>query len=130
LKAYVETSAALKLLIEELESVALSAYLDELVGNGVDLVSSWLLETELRRCAVRLELSQMHVTELLDRFTLFELDRLVFNQAGLLPGAHLRSLDALHIAGAMRVGAEVFVAYDVRQSESAQAVGLRVRAPV
>jgi hypothetical protein len=130
LKAYVETSAALKLLIEELESVALSAYLDELVGNGVDLVSSWLLETELRRCAVRLELSQMHVTELLDRFTLFELDRLVFNQAGLLPGAHLRSPDALHIAGAMRVGAEVFVAYDVRQSESAQAVGLRVRAPV
>lgn len=126
---YVETSAAAKLLVEEPESAALSTYLDGLAADDVALVSGMLLETELRRLAVRHELSQLAVSDLLDRFDLIELDRSIHTEAGLLPGTHLRSLDALHIAVAVRIGAESMVAYDVRQSESARAVGLRVVAP-
>lgn len=126
---YIETSAAGKLLVEEAESVALRTYLDQLLDDDVPVVSSLLLETELRRIAVRDALSQSTVTDLLDRFYLYTPDRRVFMQAGLLPDPHLRSLDALHIAVAMRVEAETMITYDIRQAESARAAGLRVFAP-
>ncbi|HEY4006179.1 MAG TPA: type II toxin-antitoxin system VapC family toxin [Pseudonocardia sp.] len=126
---YVETSAAAKLLVDEAESTALAAALDKLADDEIRLVSSMPLETELRRLAVRHELSQTDVTKLLDRFELFELDRAVYVSAGLLPGPQLRSLDALHIAVALRVGAESMIAYDIQKTNSARAVGLRVLAP-
>ncbi len=126
---YVETSAAAKLLVEEAESDALSRCLDDLAENEVGLVSSTLMETELRRFAVRHELSQAAVSDLLDRFDLLEPDRAIFVEAGLLPGTHLRSLDALHIAVAVRVAAESMIAYDSRQTAAAREVGLRVVAP-
>ncbi len=127
--AYADTSAAAKLLVDESESAALGAYLDGLVSDGVPLVSSLLLETELRRLAVRHRLNQAAVSDVLDRFDLFEPDRAIFVEAGLLPGAGLRSLDALHIVVAVRLEADVLVTYDVRQAESARLVGLRVVAP-
>lgn len=127
--AYADTSAAAKLLVDESESAALSAYLDGLVSDGVPLVSSVLLETELRRLAVRHRLNQAAVSDVLDRFDLFEPDRAIFVEAGVLPGAGLRSLDALHIVVAVRLEADVLVTYDVRQAESARLVGLRVAAP-
>lgn len=126
---YVDTSAAAKLIVDESESPALSAYLDGLVSEGVPLVSGVLLETELRRLAVRHRLSQAAVSDVLDRFDLYEPDRAIFVEAGLLPGASLRSLDALHIVVAVRLEADVLVTYDVRQTESARLVGLRVIAP-
>jgi predicted nucleic acid-binding protein len=128
LSVYVETSAAAKLLVEEPESAALTKYLDDLVDRS-PLISSMVLETELRRFAVRHDLNQSAVSDVLDRFDLIDLDRAIFVEAGLLPGTHLRSLDALHIAVAVRMGADSMVAYDVRQAESARAVGLRVVAP-
>lgn len=126
---YLETSAAAKLLVEEAESAALSRYLDDLADDDIAVVSSMVLETELRRLAVRLELSQSDVSEVLERVDLYELDRAVFVEAGLLPGKHLRSLDALHVAVAVRVAAEEMATYDARQAEAARSVGLRVVAP-
>jgi hypothetical protein len=66
---YLDTSAAAKLLVEEDESDALVAYLDRTV-DGQDLISSALLETELRRLAIRIRLDQLVVTELLARIDL------------------------------------------------------------
>lgn len=126
---YVDTSAAGKLLIEEAESSVLRAYFDALVSNNVRIVSSFLLETELRRIAVRHGLSQAGASAVLDRFELLDPDRAVFAEAGLLPGANLRSLDALHIATAIRVEADAVVTYDVRMADAARGVGLRVVAP-
>lgn len=126
---YVETSAAAKLLVDEAESDALGAYLDEQAAQDVPLVSSFLTETELRRFAVRHDVDQSAVTELLDRFDLLEPDRSTYVEAGLLPGRNLRSLDALHIAVAVRAQVDVMVAYDVRQSDAVRSVGLHVVSP-
>ncbi|WP_034274042.1 type II toxin-antitoxin system VapC family toxin [Haloechinothrix halophila] len=126
---YLETSAAAKLLVTEHESAALSAHLDRLATEEVDIVSSVLLETELRRLAVRLDLDQSRVSDVLDRIDLYEPDRAAFVEAGLLPGKHLRSLDALHVAVAIRVAADEMATYDVRQAEAARSVGLAVVAP-
>lgn len=125
---YVETSAAAKLIVEEPESEALTRYLDAVADDAV-LVSSVLLETELRRLAVRHDLDQGAVTDVLDRIDLVDNDRAIHVEAGVLPGRNLRSLDALHVAVALRVEAETMVAYDIRQTEAARSVGLHVIAP-
>ncbi len=125
---YLDTSAAAKLLVDEAESEALAAYLDG-IGGDEDLVSSALLETELRRLAVRLALDQSAVSDLLARVELVDPPRSLFHEAGLLPGAHLRSLDALHLATALRVDADTLVAYDARLLDAARSVGLGVQSP-
>lgn len=125
-RAYIDTSAAAKLLIDEAESVALARWLD---GGTVEPVATLLVETELRRTASRGSLPQEHVTAILERFTLYELPPGLFREAGLLPGASLRTLDALHLSGAIRLEVEVLVTYDARLADAASAVGLAVLAP-
>ena len=127
--AYIESSAAAKLLVSEAASVTLADYLDQLTGGGSSLISCVLLETELRRLAVRDNLQQLEVTELLDRLDVIDLDREMYREAGLLPETTLRSLDAIHVAAALRAGADVMVTYDVRQTAAAESSGLRVVAP-
>jgi hypothetical protein len=116
-------------MVHEEGSAALTARLDAFAERGDDLVSSTLLETELRRLAVRWDLSQAEVTDVLQLFDIFTPDRALFSEAGLLPGRHLRSLDALHLAMALRLAAEVMITYDHGQADSAHAVGLEVLAP-
>ena len=53
----------------------------------------------------------------------------LFYEAGLLPGRHLRSLDALHLATAVRVDATAVVAYDHRLLEAARSLGLETMSP-
>jgi uncharacterized protein len=124
---YLDTSAALKLVVEESESEALAQGIDR---DQPDLVACWLLETEMRRAAQREDaLTQEIVTELLEGVSLYEVPSSLFREAGLLPGAHLRSLDALHLAAAIRIGVDRVVTYDSRLSDSARSLGLSVFAP-
>lgn len=124
---YLDTSAALKLVVDEPESDALARRIDH---EQPDLVACWLLETELRRVAHREPaLTQPLVSELLEGVSVFEVPAAVFREAGLLPGARLRSLDAIHLAAAVRIGVDQVVSYDTRMSDSARALGLSVIAP-
>jgi len=125
---YLDTSAAAKLLVEEAESEALARYLDDLDPEDGP-VSSALLESELRRVAVRFNLPQSAVSQVLARVALVEPQRSLFYEAGLLPGVSLRSLDALHLATALRIDAAMVVAYDVRLLDAARSLGLEVSSP-
>jgi predicted nucleic acid-binding protein len=124
--AYVDTSALAALVIDQPFSLALLGWLDE---DRADLVSSDLLETELRRIAVREGLDQADVTQLLDRVALAPLDRAAFRSAGLLPMQSLRTLHALHLEAALRLDVTGIITYHRRLGEAAQAVGLEVIAP-
>ena len=126
---YLESSAAVKLLVEEAESAALAAHLDAAVVAGDQVVSCVLLETELRRLAVRVGVSQAAVTELLEGVDVAELERAQFRTAGLLSGEQLRSLDALHVASALRWQADAMLSYDIRQAQAAKDAGILVLAP-
>ena len=123
---YVDTSALGALLIEQPESNALVEWLDRTADV---LVSSDLLETELRRIAVREGIDQGAVTRILDGVGLAALDRAVYRGAGLLPMPYLRTLDALHLEVAMRLDATAVLTYDHRLGKAARAVGLQVIAP-
>ena len=126
---YVETSAVAKLLFAEEESRALKAFLDRTVRDSGSAFSSILLETELRRVALRHRAPQDLATDVIGRFDLVEPDRAIYHQAGLLPGDGVRSLDAIHVAIALRIEAEQFVTYDARQAEAAAGAGLLVLSP-
>ena len=126
MKVYLDTSAAVKLMIEEAESTALARYLD---ADGVTVASSVLLETELRRTAERLDVPQSRAVAVLDRVALAEAPRSLFAEAGLLPGVMLRSLDAIHLATALRLESDVVVSYDIRQIAAAEGLGQRVESP-
>lgn len=124
---YVDTSAATKLLLEEQESPEL---VDVLERDQITLAGTWLVETELRRVVNRVPaLSQSMVTDLLDEFDLYEMPASLFREAGLLPGAQLRSLDALHLAAAVRIGVDGICTYDLRMQDSAWGLGLTVHTP-
>lgn len=123
---YVDTSALGALLIDQPESAALVEWLDR---TPVNLVSSDLLETELRRLAVRENLDQADVTRLLDGVALAALDRAVYRSAGFLPVPHLRTLDALHLEAALRLEVSAILTYDRRLIAAAQVFGLEVITP-
>lgn len=124
---YLDTSAALKLVLEEPESEALAHHID---SERPDLAAGWLLETEMRRAANRVAgLTMDAISEFLLGVNLYEMPGSVFREAGLLPGPNLRPVDALHLSVAVRIGVESVVTYDMRMAESARQLGLPVVAP-
>ena len=130
--SYLDASAAMKLLVQEAESDAMQAYL-QTRGEGAEerlLVSSWLLHTELHCAANRhpdaIGLDSVGVV--LDTASLIDLTRGDLLTAGALPG-RLRSHDALHLAVALRVGADEFLTYDSELAGAAAAAGLTVTRP-
>ena len=125
-RCYLDSSAAAKLLVTERESGALADWLDQ---SDVRPMATLLLETELRRLAVRLDVSQQAVTGVLEGIELYALPDTAFREAGLMPRRDLRSLDALHLAGALRLDVEVLVTYDERLAAASAAAGLTVVAP-
>lgn len=124
---YLDTSAALKLIVREPES---PAFLAAIQAKRPLVASSSLIETELRRAALRNPaVTQNDVFTLLSSLNIFEIGGAVYRQAGLLPGAHLRSLDAIHLACALLIDASAIVSYDKRMLEAAHQVGLPTLSP-
>jgi predicted nucleic acid-binding protein len=124
---YLDTSALAKLVVEEVESAALTRDLQD-----ETLASSALVRTELRRAAMRSEGSSSaeHVEAVLRTLHLVTLDRQILDEAGTLPPPVLRSLDALHVVTARLLpGLDAVVTYDRRMAAACESHGLRVRAP-
>ena len=126
MRCYVDASAAMKLVVTEIETPAVRQWFRDLHGT---VFSSILLETEVRRAAMANGASQAAATALLGRVEMVEAPRALFAAAGLLPIPGLRSLDALHLATAMREDAETLLTYDQRLVDAAAIVGLPTVSP-
>jgi predicted nucleic acid-binding protein len=126
---YLDTSAALKLVIDEPESTSLAALLNSVVDAGDELISSMLLFTELH-CAAgrRAGFPTDGVTAVLDSVALVDVTR-----ADLLRAATsawgLRSADAIHLATALRLVSDTMLTYDAELSAACRRVGITVEAP-
>jgi uncharacterized protein len=95
-------------------------------------VTSALTEVELTRAVARADASALaHVPGVLARCDRLDIDERVRADAAVLTPAELRSLDAIHLATAVELIAdlEAFVTYDKRPGESGEAAGLAVAAP-
>ena len=131
---YLDSSAVVKLIRDEPESIALRAHL-----VGSDLVSCELVLTEVPRAIHRaagsepdLDLVRLLRTAatVIDALALVPIDRPVLSAAGALSMPVLRALDAIHVVAAAGLGAiDSFVTYNTRQAAAAHAAGLPVVVP-
>jgi len=127
---YVDTSAAIKLLVEEQESAALAAHLEERREGGDTLAASLLLHTELHCAANRRSeyIDHEAVADVLSTLALIDIEAGDLMTAPLLPG-RLRSADAIHLATALRVNATAMVAYDNELCAAARTAGIEPLSP-
>jgi predicted nucleic acid-binding protein len=125
---YLDSSAIVKLVVREPESAALRRYL----RRRRPLISSALARTEVARAL--LPLGADFVARGQDVLTRLELarvsDRVVTAAGSILP-ENVRALDAIHLATARQLGADLarIVTYDDRMSRAARALGIPVAAP-
>lgn len=124
--SYLDTSAAMKLLIAEAGTEELVDALDDPARR---IVASWLLHTELHCAAGRRpeEISAARLRAVLERVLLTDLARADLLTAATL--APLRAQVAIHLAAAIRLGTEELITYDHELSDAAARVGIRVLSP-
>jgi predicted nucleic acid-binding protein len=127
---YLDTSAALKLVLPEAETASLELWIAERVG--VPRVSSRLLRIEMLRSVARTSPQRMsRANVVLSSVALVSMDD-VAPTAEVIGELMLRSLDAIHLATAHELRTELtaFVCYDKRLLDSARALGLPIESPL
>ena len=126
---YFDTSALVKLVVEEPETSALRTWLS---AEHRDVVSCDLSRTELLRAVRRVLPAQLTAAKrLLDSIVLLEVQATDFDHAGRLAPAPVRTLDAIHIAAALKLGDDLegIVTYDQRLADASLSLGIEVAAP-
>jgi len=134
---YLDSSALLKLLVDEAESEVLRAWLDARVAprdasRGEDVLSSELARVEVVRAMRRLAPEGVpEARVLVGQLHLIPLSSEVVARAADVGDPLLRSRDAIHLASALSLAADLhaFVAYDLRLVTAARAAGLEVVQP-
>jgi predicted nucleic acid-binding protein len=131
-RLYLDSSALVKLVVDERESDALVAA----IGDRV-MMSSELALTELPRAFRRAKASgratgtEHRVWRLLDRIGFVPLHRVQLVKAGLFEEPWLESLDAIHLAAALSNSDsfDAFVTYDDNQARAVRYAGLELLQP-
>ncbi len=126
---YLDSSAVVKLIVDETGSGDLAAYL---AGRPV-CITSRISEVEVRRAVARSggSVDPERVDGVLGALITRELDASLASAAGRLAPPALRSLDAIHLATALDLvlDLEAFVTYDARLAEAAAAAGMATVSP-
>ncbi len=128
---YIDTSALVKLIIEEPESIALSEWLSR--KSELPKVTSDLARIELIRVCKRVDDSLTPFAKLLlSGISTIPISSDILNIASELMPHELRSFDAIHLASAISIGSVLsdFVAYDSRLCSAAVHLGLSVSSPI
>ena len=125
---YLDTSALLKLVHPEAESMPLRTWL---ARHPADLVSSALIRTEASRVLLRSDPAALpYLPAILAVIAQIPISESILDRAALLPDSQLRTLDAIHIASAQDVpGITMMLAYDKRLLQAARQVGVSVASP-
>jgi predicted nucleic acid-binding protein len=125
----IDSSALVKLVIEEPESAALRSFLDTAEATG----ASALVFAEVPRASLRHDPEAGDRTQVVlgSLTTIVGVDRQLLDVAAALPPASLRSLDAIHLAAAQRFGDRLqgMITYDDRLAGAASAHGMEVVSP-
>jgi predicted nucleic acid-binding protein len=128
---YFDTSALVKLVVEEAETKALQRFINSI--EPVKLVTSALTRAELARAACRYGEEALHkAREVLDAIAEVTITEALLDLAGVLRPPALRTLDVIHLATAIELGTELagFVAYDARLLTAAHQASISTLTPV
>jgi predicted nucleic acid-binding protein len=127
---YLDSCALVKLAVEETESSALRAWLDD--KPDVPRLSSNLIRVELPRSIMRSQPGAiLQARAVVAKTRRIAMTTEILDVATMLQPAALRSLDAIHLASAFAIHDRLtaFVSYDKRLIDAARAAGLPVVSP-
>ena len=127
---YLDSSALVKLVLGEAESLQLMVFLAEYPERVTSVVAA----IEVRRAVRRVSSDDLFLEradQVLEGVHQLPIDDKTVQLAGELPPSSLRTLDALHLAAAASLGTSLagMVVYDHRLGEAARQQGLPVFAP-
>jgi predicted nucleic acid-binding protein len=126
---YLDSSAIVKLIVDEPETPALTEFLVEWPNR----ICSTLSRVEVLRTSHRVgdAVVTRHAREILTGVHLVRADEGILAAAAVLKQPTLRTLDAIHLATALSLGHDLagMVVYDRHLREAARAAGLKVWAP-
>ena len=128
---YADTSAVIKLLVEESHSKAFAAFYD--AHADAEWASSALLRIELTRAVSRAMPTLLpDARDLLPAFSFVAIDDDIVEAAMNEPDRGLRSRDAIHLATARILGEDLdaIVSYDDRLLKAATDAGLATVSPL
>ena len=128
---YGDSSALMKLVTREKETPALMAFVngENPWGEAARWGTSYLGKTEVTRAAARISAeAQEAAGQVISHLWFTPIDRHIIELAGQVSPSTLRTLDALHLATALKLGYPL-VAYDQRLIQAARAAGLSVYSP-
>jgi predicted nucleic acid-binding protein len=125
---YADSSALVKLVIEEPESSALERHL---VGRPVLAASRVAIVEVSRATAIANPVPEVRAEthRLLAACMLIDVTAGLLDAAARLASAAVRTLDAIHLASALRIEADELLAYDRRLMEAATQHGIPVASP-
>ncbi|GLY67502.1 type II toxin-antitoxin system VapC family toxin [Amycolatopsis taiwanensis] len=134
MRIYLDSSALLKRVIEEPESEALRVQLRGHVEERAVLLSSRLASIEVGRAIrMRFDLGYAAAADFVDDamsgVAEHPIGDEVVSLGQRLNPNRLRSLDAIHLASAMMLGADLLITYDHRMADAGEHNGLRCAAP-
>ena len=132
-RIYCDSSVLLKRYREEPDSETCSRELERMTLGGDFLLSSKLALVEVTRGidrnlppeAAQEDLDEA-VAKVLEDVDLVAIDDFTLEVAGEIPGRHLGTLDAIHVATALIMRADLVVTRDQRMIEACAEVGLAV----
>ncbi len=126
---YLDSSAIVKLVLPEPESLALRDFL----ASNEDHISSSLARVEVLRTVRRLDGTEDRLRDaerVLARVSRVSMSGPLLASAAVLEPPNLRSLDAIHLATALSLdGLDAVVTYDRRLADAAADAGLTVASP-
>jgi hypothetical protein len=125
---YLDSSAIVKLAVEEPESAALQRYL----RRRRPLVSSSLARAEVARALLPLgDAAVRRGHDVLARLELIRINDRILTAAGALLPQELRTLGAIHLATAQQLGGDLhrLITYDARMRTAADTIGCAISAP-
>ena len=126
--AYLDSSAIVKTVIEEPESKALRQFLRDFEIHA----SAELARTEVLRAVRRANANAVpRAYEAFERLVLIAVTESLLDAAGTLDPPELRTLDAIHLAAARTVAAQLgaLVTYDARMTRAGSALAFPVATP-
>lgn len=135
MRVYFDSSALLKRVLDEPEAEALDDSVDRFVEQGAALLASSLAWVEVSR-AIRQRLEAEAPRRIIDLIEValsgveeFPISEQVIDIAQRMSPASIRSLDAIHLASASLLGADLVCAYDERMLAAAEELGFRTASP-
>lgn len=123
---YLDTSVAVRILLADLDA---ATWWNTKVAASDAFVSSRLLHLEMTRVLRREQLDASDVDEFVKQLTLLDVDNSLLKEAAAIE-PHVKALDSLHLASALRVGSATLATHDAAMIKVGRQLGLAVIDPI